>query len=152
MMYGRIKGKYMLGNSSRYQQVQAGFTLIELMLVTAIIAILAGIALPNYQNYVKKSRIAEATGALADYRVKLEQYYQDNRTYVGFSCANSAITTQSFAITCGTLSSTEYKVTASGSGSMAGFNYDINQANVRSSTTPWGSNTACWVKSSGGQC
>jgi type IV pilus assembly protein PilE len=152
MMYGRIKGKYMLGNSSRYQQVQAGFTLVELMMVTAIIAILAGIALPNYQNYVKKSRIAEATGALADYRVKLEQYYQDNRTYVGFSCPNSAITTQSFAFTCGTLSSTAYTVTATGSGSMASFVYNINQANVRSSTTPWGNNTACWVKSSGGQC
>lgn len=143
----------MLVAKSKQKQMQAGFTLIELMLITAIVAILAAIALPNYQGYVKKSRIAEATSALSDYRVKLEQFFQDNRTYAGFNCPNPAIpTSNSFAITCGTLSATDYEVTATGSGSMASFVYKIDELNVRSSTTPWGNNTACWVKGSGGQC
>jgi type IV pilus assembly protein PilE len=153
MMHGRIKGKYMLVAKPK-QWMQSGFTLIELMLVTAIIAILAGIALPNYQGYVKRTRVADATAALADYKVKLEQYFQDNRTYVGFACPNSAVRApESFSISCGTtLSATGFKVTATGSGSMASFIYDIDQANVKSSTTPWGDNTACWVKSGSGAC
>lgn len=153
MMHGRIKGKYMLVAKPK-QWMQSGFTLIELMMVVVIIGILASIALPNYQNYVKKTRIADATAALADYKVKLEQYFQDNHTYVGFACPNSSVRApELFTISCGTtLSTTGFKVTATGSGSMASFNYDIDQANVRSSTTPWGDNTACWVKGSGGQC
>ena len=60
-----------------------GFTLIELMAVVAIIAILAAIALPAYNDYVTRSKFAEATGNLADLRVKMEQFYADNRRYNG---------------------------------------------------------------------
>jgi type IV pilus assembly protein PilE len=153
MIYGRIKGKYMLVAKSKQKQMQTGFTLIELMLITAIVAILAAIALPNYQNYVKRARITEATSALSDYRVKLEQFYQDNRTYVGFTCPNAAVKTpSSFDIDCGTPTATTYTVIASGTGPMALFTYSIDQDNKRESATEWGGSNTCWVKGSGGQC
>ena len=58
-----------------------GFTLIELMITVAIVAILASIALPAYNDYVLRGKFTEATGNLADLRVKMEQFYQDNRSY-----------------------------------------------------------------------
>jgi prepilin-type N-terminal cleavage/methylation domain-containing protein len=53
---------------------KAGFTLIELMIVVAIIGILAAVAIAAYGAYVKRSRNAEATAILADIRVKQEAY------------------------------------------------------------------------------
>ena len=67
-----------------------GFTLVELMVVVAIIGILFGVALPNYKDYVRRGSLSEATSALSDYRIKMEQYYQDNRNYGGAACADGA--------------------------------------------------------------
>jgi len=60
-----------------------GFTLIELLITVAIIGVLAAIALPAYSDYVTRSKFVEATGNLADLRVKMEQFYADNRRYNG---------------------------------------------------------------------
>lgn len=60
---------------------ERGFTLIELMIVVAIIAILASIGYPSYINYINRAKIIDATATLSDYRIRLEQYYQDNRKY-----------------------------------------------------------------------
>ena len=58
-----------------------GFTLIELMIVIAIISILGAIAITQYREYVRKSQIQEATSGLLMIRTRLENYYQDNRSY-----------------------------------------------------------------------
>src|SRR5262245_7477408 len=60
---------------------QGGFTLIEVMIVVTIIAILAAVAIPNYSDYVTRGRVVEAIAGLGDARTKMEQFFQDNRTY-----------------------------------------------------------------------
>jgi len=68
---------------------QTGVTLIELMVTVAIIAIIASVAIPAYGDYVKRGRLPQATNALSSMRAKLEQYFQDNRTYIGACVAGT---------------------------------------------------------------
>lgn len=58
-----------------------GFTLMELMVVVAIIGILAAVAWPSYQDSVRKSRRSEAKATLTDLATRQEQYFNDNKTY-----------------------------------------------------------------------
>ena len=60
---------------------QRGFTLIELLIAIAIMGFLAAIALPEYREYVQRSRIIDATSRLSDLRVRMEQAFMDFRAY-----------------------------------------------------------------------
>lgn len=140
---------------------QTGFTLIEMMIVVAIIGILAAIAIPQYTDYVTRSRIPDATSGLAAKRVRLEQYFQDNRTYAGApDCNNDPDTSRFFDFVCdGTEDADSFTLTATGKGPMAGFAFAIDQAGGRSSTVSaaleangWASNASCWISRKGGSC
>jgi type IV pilus assembly protein PilE len=154
-MLTNIKEK---GTSMRHQK---GFTLIEVMIVVAIVAILASIALPSYTSYIQRSRITEAVSGLGEMKVKMEQFFQDNRTYVG-ACAAGTVAplptgdrAKYFDFTCPTLSASQFTVTATGKGNMAGFTYTIDEANVRATTAVpagWTSSASCWVVKADGSC
>ena len=60
------------------KSVQKGFTLIELMIVVAIIGILAAIAIPQYQNYVGRSNIASAVSTISANKTLLEAFIMEN--------------------------------------------------------------------------
>lgn len=139
---------------------QTGFTLIELMITVAIISILAAVALPAYSDYVTRGRIPEATSSLAAMRVQMEQYFQDNRSYVGASaCAANLPTSQFFTFSCTGVSDTTYILHAVGNagGAMDGFSYTIDQSNAKASAITragWSdpSPNNCWVTKKGGIC
>jgi type IV pilus assembly protein PilA len=60
------------------KQVQKGFTLIELMIVVAIIGILAAVAIPSYQNYTKKARFTEIVQSTSPIKLAVEECVTDN--------------------------------------------------------------------------
>ena len=139
-------------------QAQKGFTLVELMIVVIIVGILAAVAIPAYQDYVVRAKIPDATSALAAKRVQMEQYFQDNRTYVGGTACNAdATSSRYFTFSCpAAATATTYTLQAVGIGSMAGFNYTIDDTNTKTSNITaanWAAtNPACWITNMGGQC
>ena len=139
---------------------QSGFTLVELMIVVAIMAILASIVIPSYQDYVTKGQLTEGISELADARVKMEQAFQDSHTYDVFGDGSTCPTAipaagTNFTYSC-TLTPSTYIITATGINKLAGFSYTINQENTKATTglkAGWGSATVgCWITSKGGTC
>jgi type IV pilus assembly protein PilE len=88
-----------------------GFTLVELMIVVAIVGILASVAIPSYQGSVIKSRRSDATGALFIMSNKMEQFFTENNTYVG-ATAVAGDSTDHFAVTITAQNATTYALKA----------------------------------------
>ena len=124
-----------------------GFTLIELMIAVAVVAILAAISLPSYSSYVKRSRVPVALDGLSAYAVRMEQRYQDVGNYAnGAVCWASLPTVANFTVTCALSGAGQgFTATATGSGSMVGYTYTINHQGVRATTAhPQGAAATCW--------
>jgi type IV pilus assembly protein PilA len=69
-------------------QMQKGFTLIELMIVVAIIGILAAIAIPQYQNYVARSQVSRVMSEAGSLKTAVEACVLEGRTTVGSAAGN----------------------------------------------------------------
>ncbi|MDP1532584.1 MAG: prepilin-type N-terminal cleavage/methylation domain-containing protein [Rubrivivax sp.] len=132
-----------------------GFTLIEVMITVAIVAILSSIALPSYSAYVQRSRVPVALDALSSHYTRMEQRFQDVGNYAsGGACAVSLPTATNFTIACAlTLSGQGFTATATGAGPVAGYAYTINHLGTRATTAhPKGlPGSNCW-STKGGTC
>ncbi|KUM03129.1 pilin [Chromobacterium subtsugae] len=69
------------------QQIQQGFTLIELMIVVAIVGILAAIAIPAYQDYTKRARVTEGLALADSAKTAVTEYYASNNAFVASGTA-----------------------------------------------------------------
>jgi type IV pilus assembly protein PilE len=134
-----------------------GFTMIELMVAVAIIAILIKIAMPYYGDYVIRSRLVDAFSALSSASSSAEQYWSNNRTYVNFNTSNGwPQNTVNFTYAMSNPSASTYTITATGISRVSGFAFTINQDGARATSsvpTGWsGSGSSCWVNNKTGSC
>jgi type IV pilus assembly protein PilE len=158
-----------------------GFTLLEIMIAVAIIGILTAIALPSYSDYLLRGRLVDAASNLSSLRVKLEQVYQDNRSYGavagapldGNSCPSGSATATTVTMlnaaqplywtySCGVnANGQQYVMTATGQGTLSGFQFTLDQSNARQtfiSGTAASNGYAtpatnnCWVRKKPSQC
>lgn len=104
----------------------SGFTMVELMIVVAIIAILAAIAIPSYRRYVVRANRTEASKALADLAARQERFYYTNNGFTGTLADLNGTTTMatrhyafSMVASAASVAPATYTVTATPTGTQA---------------------------------
>jgi len=70
---------------------QAGFTLIELMIVVAIIGILAAVAIPQYADYTQRTKLAGGLAGIVSYKTAVAMCFQENGTVTGCNASSNGI-------------------------------------------------------------
>ncbi|MFM8901360.1 MAG: type IV pilin protein [Burkholderiales bacterium] len=143
--------------------LQRGFTLIEVMIVVAIVAILAAIALPSYKDYIIRGQLSNATNELAGLRAEMERHFQDNRTFqsvtvgtVTFAspCSTASLTTLNgrlsglnLTMSCPTWTAATYTLSVAGSGPLTDFTLTLTHLNAQATPNApsgWGTSTTRW--------
>jgi len=156
---------HILPIASHCRQRALGFTLIEVMIVVAIVAILATVAFPSYRAYVLRGQLVDATTLLATSSANMERYFQENRSYASVGVNNppcsAALPVESrtqgnFVLSCNS-DATTFTLIASGSGSTAAFVYTLDQLSrkstaIASGPSGWNSSSTCWILKNGQTC
>ena len=151
-VWGRMGGANIAANGRGIDMRQTkGFTLIELMIVVAIVAILAAIAIPTYEEQVRKGRRADAARAVGQLQLDLERWRAENPSYA--NCAGAGCGSGTYppiplsdyytiAIPAGAATPTDYQITATPAGVQVGDRCGVLTA-TRASNPPQWATAAC---------
>jgi type IV pilus assembly protein PilE len=128
-----------------------GFTLIEVMITVAIVAILAAVAVPSYRSYVLRSHRADAMQALSDGQAILERCYAQSFAY-NATCATAPAATSPggfYTVALSNQTATTYTLTATATGMQAQdtqcATFSVDQANQKlGKDTASNLQSACW--------
>jgi len=139
------------------REVSAGFTLIEMLIVVAVIGILAVIAYPSFLEQIRKSRRGEAISALNKVSQAQERWRANNASYTtdlsssGLNLSNPSSGNYTLAVSLDSATqSSRYVVTATATGRQASdsrcatISMTVDRGNITYSATPSGNSTLCW--------
>lgn len=98
---------------------QAGMTLIELMIVVVIIGIIAGIAYPNFVDYVREARRADAMGQLLTLQMAQEEYRLKNTSYADIATLGITLSSDYYTFSVSNIGAETYTLTATATGGQA---------------------------------
>ena len=127
------------------KKLQRGFTLIELMIVVAIIGILAAVAIPSYQDYTTRAQMTEAMGLTSAFKISVADWYADKGDYPGAVFSVGDVVTGKYVRMIafaggGTTTELDIVATMMGVGSV---NPNISAGNFAISTTSGGIRWSC---------
>ncbi len=129
----------------------SGFTLIELMIVIAIIGVLASIAYPNYTAYVERGRRSDGQNALLDLSYRMDQYFNENKSYEGATLSQLGVKGTSpegyYNLSINNLAGNTYTANATPTGAQSGDScgtLTMNQLGQRGFTGANANTSDCW--------
>lgn len=131
-------------------KTQSGFTLIELMIAVAVIAILASIAYPSYTKYVQEARRTDAKAALMEAAGQMERCYTVTSDYTSASCPDDPMASEEGFYTISvSASAASYTLTATPDGAPQNQDsecaeFTVTQTGQRAAEDSSGNASACW--------
>lgn len=125
--------------------LQRAFTLIEVMIVVAIVAILAAIAIPSYTEHITRGRLVEMTNAMSALQSDMQRYFNDNRTFTALPlpivspCTAPPVIANRYTLACTIIPAAPpqpegFRIDGTGAGPLAGFTFTLNNVGAQTTT------------------